>query len=83
MLKKLLGHIGDRFNKDIQIENKVLGKIITEIKPKLKLVTSHTARRSFITINVSKGFGILDIRRATGHASQCAFERYICIKKRP
>lgn len=79
-LKQLLSYIGNRFNKDIQVENKVLGKIVTTIKPKLKYITSHTARRTFITINVNRGLSMLDIRKATGHQSQGAFERYICMK---
>lgn len=79
-LKELLGYIGDRFDKPVKIEDKILGKIKTTIKPKLKFITSHTARRTFVTININRGINILTIRKATGHQSQCAFERYICMK---
>lgn len=45
---------------------------------KYKLITLRTARRTFATINVLRGFRISEIRRATGHKSEGAFEKYIC-----
>lgn len=75
-LKELLKYIG--FDDVIKRETKVNGHIAVTQTPKWKLVGSHTARRTFATVNVLRGFRISDIRRATGHKSESAFEKYIC-----
>ena len=75
-LKELLQYIG--FKELIKSEVKVNGRIEVSYEPKWKLVGSHTARRTFATNNVLRGFKIAEIRRATGHKSESAFERYIC-----
>ena len=36
------------------------------------------ARRTFATNNVLRGLKTSEIRRATGHKSESAFEKYIC-----
>ena len=75
-LKELLQYIG--FKELIKSEVKVNGRIEVSYEPKWKLVGSHTARRTFATNNVLRGFKIAEIRRATGHKSESAFEKYIC-----
>ena len=45
--------------------------------PKYKLVSSHTCRRTFATINVLRGFHEAEIRRATGHKTSEAFSKYL------
>lgn len=75
-LKELLKYIG--FDDVIKRETKVNRHIAVTQTPKWKLVGSHTARRTFATVNVLRGFRISDIRRATGHKSESAFEKYIC-----
>ena len=75
-LKELLQHIG--FKELIKSEVKINGHIKVQYEPKWKLVGSHTARRTFATNNVLRGFKIAEIRRATGHKSESSFERYIC-----
>lgn len=75
-LKELLQYIG--FNELIKRETKVNGHIEVTHTPKWKLIGSHTARRTFATVNVLRGFRLADIRRATGHKSESAFEKYIC-----
>lgn len=75
-LKQLLKYIG--FNEIIKRECKINGYVQTKYYEKYKLITSHTARRTFATINVLRGFRISEIRRATGHKSEGAFEKYIC-----
>jgi integrase len=37
------------------------------IKSKWELITSHTARRTYISLNINKGIGIDTIMRTTGH----------------
>ena len=75
-LKELLQYIG--FKELIKSETKINGRIEVSYEPKWKLVGSHTARRTFATNNVLRGFKNAEIRRATGHKSESAFERYIC-----
>lgn len=75
-LKELLQYIG--FKELIKRETKVNGHIEVKHEPKWKLVGSHTARRTFATNNVLRGHKTSDIRRATGHKSESAFEKYIC-----
>jgi integrase len=75
-LKELLQHIG--FKELIKRETKVNGLVEVTYEPKWKLVGSHTARRTFTTNNIVRGLKASEIRRATGHKSESAFEKYIC-----
>lgn len=75
-LKELVQYVG--LNETIKRETKVNGYIQTKTYPKWKLIGSHTARRTFATVNVLRGYRIAEIRRATGHKSETAFEKYIC-----
>jgi site-specific recombinase XerD len=49
--------------------------------PKYKLVTSHTARRSFATNAFKRGVPTLSIMQITGHKTETSFMRYIRIDK--
>ena len=53
------------------------GKVETEIKPKWKLVTTHTARRSFATNMYKAGIPSITIMAVTGHRTETAFLKYI------
>lgn len=75
-LKELLQYIG--FNELIKRETKVNGHIDVRFVPEWKLIGSHTARRTFATNNIMRGLKTSEIRRATGHKSESAFEKYIC-----
>lgn len=75
-IKELLNIMG--FHEEIKRETKVNGYIKTDFIPKYKLISTHTARRTFATINVMRGHRVSEIRRATGHRSESAFEKYIC-----
>jgi integrase len=77
-LHELLHSIGEEFDEIIHIDNKINGVIIRESKYKYQLISSHSARRSFATINVSRNIPRSQILRATGHSSENAFNRYIC-----
>ncbi|WP_321519507.1 phage integrase SAM-like domain-containing protein [uncultured Bacteroides sp.] len=50
-----------------------------EPMPKYKLVTSHTARRSFATNAYLSGVPSISIMKITGHKTEAAFMRYIKI----
>lgn len=75
-LKQLLCYVG--FKELIKRETKINGHIEVKYEEKWKLIGSHTARRTFATHNIMRGIKTSDIRRATGHKSESAFEKYIC-----
>lgn len=80
-LKDLLKSIGGRFNDMIRVDTKVKGLMTTTKIPKWKMISSHTGRRTFATVNVLRGFTEAEIRRATGHLSSSSFEKYICYEE--
>lgn len=77
-LHELLHHIGEDFLEDVYIDNKINGIITRETKQRFQLISSHSARRSFATINTLRNIPRSKILRATGHSSEKAFSRYIC-----
>ena len=77
-LHQLLHHIGEDFLQEVHIDNKINGVITRETKLRYQLISSHSARRSFATINTLRNIPRNKILRATGHSSEKAFVRYIC-----
>jgi len=77
-LHQLLHHIGEDFLDEVHIDNKINGVITRETKQRYQLISSHSARRSFATINTLRNIPRSKILRATGHSSEKAFVRYIC-----
>ena len=77
-LHELLCHIGEDFMDEVYIDNKINGVITREVKQRYQLISSHSARRSFATINTLRNIPRSKILRATGHSSEKAFVRYIC-----
>lgn len=77
-LHQLLYLIGEDFLEPIYIDNKINGVITRETKFRYQLISSHSARRSFATINTLRNIPRSRILRATGHSSEKAFVRYIC-----
>ena len=53
------------------------GKRITTNLEKYKMLTTHTARRSFATNLYLGGFHVVSIMKITGHKTETAFLRYI------
>ncbi len=77
-IHELLRHIGEDFMDEVHIDNKINGVITRETKRRYQLISSHSARRSFATINTLRNIPRSKILRATGHSSEKAFVRYIC-----
>ena len=77
-LHELLHYIGEDFLEEIHVDNKINGIIKRETKFKYQLISSHSARRSFATINTLRNIPRNKILRATGHSSEKSFVRYIC-----
>jgi integrase len=53
-------------------------KIIIK-KPKYNFVTSHTARRTFVTLSLEKGIRAEVVMNITGHKEYQTFKKYIKI----
>ncbi len=50
-----------------------------ETHPKYELISSHTARRTFITLSLKKGLLPEYIMKITGHRSRASFQKYVRI----
>ena len=74
-LHLLLKDVG--LNETVRLEEKRGGKMVVENVPKWKMVSSHTARRTFITINVLRGNNIHDVKRCSGHSDLRCLEQYV------
>lgn len=61
----------------VRIEERRNGVLVTENVPKWKLVSSHTARRTAITVNVLRGHNIHSLRRCSGHSDLRIFDGYV------
>jgi integrase len=60
-------------------------KRIEDVKPKYKMISSHTGRRTFITVSLQLGLpnGVLpeDIMKISGHKTRDSFQKYVKIAK--
>jgi integrase len=64
------------------IKQKMYGnKIVNETNPKWKMISSHTARRTFITLSLKKGILPEYVMKVSGHKSRKSFEKYIKITR--
>lgn len=54
-------------------------KVIETVFPKYKLITAHTARKTFITIGFMKGLDVKIIKSITGHKKEATFDKYLKI----
>ena len=50
---------------------------IEKIVPKYKLITTHTGRRTFVTLSLEKGMRAETVMKITGHKDMRSFRRYI------
>ena len=50
---------------------------IDNIQPKYKLITSHTARKTFVTNSLVLGMKEMVVRNITGHTDEKSFKRYV------
>lgn len=80
--QKLNGHIKELcrmagITKDVLINRNVGGRNVEVIMPKYKLVSSHTARRSFATNAYKSGVPTIAIMKITGHTKESTFLKYI------
>lgn len=76
-LKELAKYVG--INDDFILTRYRGGKPIEQVLPKHSLITSHTARRTFITVSLEKGMRPQTVMAITGHKTYKEFQKYIKI----
>ncbi len=74
-VKEILSDI-KTFTKKIKTVDYINGKQIINYIEKYKLIGSHTGRRTFVTVALSKGAGINTIQSVTGHKSITMIQKY-------
>lgn len=74
-LHQLMKDIG--FTEDVRIEERVNGQLVVQNVPKYKLISSHTARRTAITVNVLKGHNMHSLKQCSGHTDLRIFDGYV------
>lgn len=61
----------------------VKGKVvIRQITPLYAAISSHTARRTFITMCLEKGMPIQDVMRMSGHSDYKSMRPYIKVTRK-
>jgi site-specific recombinase XerD len=56
-------------------------QVYREIKPLSEVISSHTARRTFITICLQKGMPLQDVMKMSGHSDYRSMKPYIKVVK--
>lgn len=74
-LHTLMRDIG--FTELVRVEERVNGKLVVSTVPKWRLITSHTSRRTAITIGVLRGHNVHALKRCSGHSSLQTLDLYI------
>lgn len=74
-LHQLMRDIG--LTEPVRLEERKNGKLVVETVPKWKLISSHTARRTAITVNVLRGHNIHALKRCSGHTDLRVFDNYV------
>lgn len=74
-LHQLMKDVG--LDDTVRIEERRNGVLVVENVPKWKLISSHTARRTAITVNVLRGQNIHGIKKCSGHSDLRVFDNYI------
>jgi integrase len=70
------------FNRTVVIQS-VRGKqVFRTVKPLHEVISSHTARRTFITICLQKGMPIQDVMKMSGHSDFNSMRPYIKIARK-
>lgn len=65
------------FTEPVRDEERINGKLVVTTAPKWKKISSHTARRTAITIGVLRGHNVHALKRCSGHSNLDTFDRYI------
>lgn len=74
-LHRLMRDIG--FCDEIRVEERLDGVLVSKNIPKWQLISSHTARRTAITVNVIRGHNVHALKRCSGHSDLRIFDEYV------
>lgn len=74
-LRRLMKDVG--LVEPVRFEEKVHGEMQVDIRPRYELITSHTARRTAVTLAFLRGMNMHNIRKCSGHQSLDMVEAYI------
>lgn len=74
-LHELMRDVG--FTDLVRVEERVNGRLVVANVPKWKLISSHCARRTAITVGVLRGHNVHALKRCSGHSNLDTFDRYI------
>ena len=75
LLCKMVG-----LDEEIKFEYKIKNVIYEKTYKKYELISSHVARRSFITNAVNRGINNSVTKKASGHVSDSSFNRYVLLE---
>ena len=64
-------------NKQMNITRYIGQKRIDKVLPKYQLITSHTARKTFVTNSLILGMKEMVVRNITGHKDEASFKKYV------
>lgn len=53
------------------------GEKLSQLLPKWQVLSTHTARRTFITISLQRGMQAESVRRISGHKDMRSFQKYV------
>lgn len=70
------------FNESIIKTSFIGNERIEETIPKYRMISTHTARRTFITLSLEKGMRPDIVMSITGHKSYSSFKKYIKLSKK-
>lgn len=68
-------------NKKVNITRYIGQRRVDKEVPKYQLITSHTARKSFVTNSLVLGMKEMIVRNITGHKDEKSFKRYVDISE--
>lgn len=78
-IKTICGNAG--IKNIIEVQSMKGGKSLSELIPKNKLITTHTARRTGASLMYLAKISSIDIMKITGHKTEKAFLKYIKVTK--
>jgi len=53
--------------------------VVTKTYKKYELISSHTARRSFVTNAIKRNVNVEFVKQASGHISDSSFRKYVIL----
>ncbi|TPN86069.1 site-specific integrase [Aquimarina algicola] len=66
-----------KINKPLNITRYIGQRRVDKVLPKYELITSHTARKTFVTNSLILGMKEMVVRNITGHKDESSFKRYV------